>query len=113
MDLSRLSGTRAHASERGSTEKKVSDRPLAEKTGAAAAAAEPRSGDRVELSATARMRQAAEATRQAEIEAARAQLAELNTLSPERVAELRALAQSGYYDRPEVVESVAARIAGA
>ena len=69
-------------------------------------------GDRVELSEAARARQAEAAARQAEVDAARRALDARPGLSDERVAELRERVADGYYDRPDVVEATADRLAG-
>lgn len=67
--------------------------------------------DRFELSDAARARQAEAAERQAEVESAREALGTLADLSPERIAHLRERVASGFYDRAEVIDAVAEKIA--
>ena len=68
-------------------------------------------GDRVELSEAARAQQAEAAARQTEVDAARRALRDQPGLSEARLAELRERVADGYYDRPEVVDATAARLA--
>ena len=68
--------------------------------------------DRFELSDAARAHQAEAAHRQSEVESAREALGALAELSPERVAQLRERVASGFYERAEVIDAVAEKIAG-
>ncbi|MDT0632353.1 hypothetical protein RQM47_11770 [Rubrivirga sp. S365] len=70
------------------------------------------SADRVELSDAARAQQAEASAHQAEVDAARRALHARPGLSDERLAELQQRVADGHYDRPEVVDATAARLAG-
>ena len=87
-----------------------SDRAAAQGAGGRPSPATPApSGDRVELSAGAQARAAQASPQSPEVEAARVALRAGSELGEARLYELRQRAQTGYYDRPEVVD----RIAGA
>ncbi len=68
-------------------------------------------GDRFEMSEAARAHQAEVAEHHAEVESARAALRAEGDLTPERVARLQQRVEEGFYDRPEVVATVAERAA--
>lgn len=70
------------------------------------------SADRVELSDAARAQQAEASAHQAEVDAARRALHARPGLGDERLAELQQRVADGYYDRPDVVDATAARLAG-
>lgn len=69
--------------------------------------------DRFELSDAARARQAEAAARKAELDDAREALHTLASMSPERASALRERIAEGYYDKPEVIEAVASKLAAA
>ncbi|WP_420456801.1 hypothetical protein [Rubrivirga sp.] len=72
----------------------------------------PPSRDRVEISAAARAQAgAAPEASDADVEAARVALRSESDLGPARLHELRERVRTGYYDRPEALDQLAASVA--